>query len=118
MTYSIVARDPATGELGVAVQSHWFSVGPVVPWARAGGGAVATQANTEISYGPRGLDLMAAGADAPTALAQLVARDPQSASSQVAVIDVKGAVAVHAGEAAWRRPAIVRVTGSPARPTS
>ena len=51
-TYSIVARDPATGELGVAVQSHWFSVGSVVPWAEAGAGAVATQSFVEASYGP------------------------------------------------------------------
>jgi uncharacterized Ntn-hydrolase superfamily protein len=56
MTYSIVARDPATGELGVAVQSHWFSVGPIVPWAEPGVGAVATQANVQPSYGPHGLD--------------------------------------------------------------
>jgi uncharacterized Ntn-hydrolase superfamily protein len=62
LTYSIVARDPSTGELGVAVQSHWFSVGSIVPWARPGVGAVATQANAEVSYGPRALELLAAGA--------------------------------------------------------
>ena len=58
MTYSIVARDPETGEFGVAVQSHWFAAGSVVPWAEAGVGAVATQAQAEMSYGPRGLALM------------------------------------------------------------
>jgi uncharacterized Ntn-hydrolase superfamily protein len=55
--YSIVARDPATGDMGVAVQSHWFSVGAIVPWAEARVGAVATQAFVEASYGPLGLDL-------------------------------------------------------------
>ncbi len=100
MTYSIVARDPQTGELGVAVQSHWFSVGPIVPWALAGVGAVATQANVEISYGPRALELMQRGATGPEALEQLVAEDPGSAGRQVAVIDAAGRVAVHTGEAA------------------
>src|SRR6266481_4233571 len=57
-TFSIVARDPVTGDLGVAVQSHWFSVGSLVTWAEAGVGAVATQAIVEPSYGPRGLELM------------------------------------------------------------
>lgn len=96
-TYSIVARDPATGDLGVAVQSHWFSVGPIVPWAVPGVGAVATQANVEISYGPRALELMAAGADARSALAELLAQDPLSASRQVAVVDAQGSVAAHTG---------------------
>lgn len=68
MTYSIMARDRGTGEPGVAVQSHYFSVGPVVPWVEAGVGAVATQAMVEISYGPRGLELMRAGATAADAL--------------------------------------------------
>jgi uncharacterized Ntn-hydrolase superfamily protein len=71
MTYSIVARDAATGELGVAVQSHWFSVGPIVPWAMPGVGAVASQANVDVSCGPRGLALLQSGLDAPTALEQL-----------------------------------------------
>ena len=61
VTYSIVARDPDTGELGVAVQSHWFAVGPSVPWARPGVGAIATQANIEVSYGPRALELLRGG---------------------------------------------------------
>ena len=96
-TYSIVARDPATGELGVAVQSHWFSVGPIVPWARAGVGAVATQANAELSYGPRGLELMAAGYSAADTLATLLAQDPLTESRQVAVVDASGRVAAHTG---------------------
>jgi uncharacterized Ntn-hydrolase superfamily protein len=97
-TYSIVARDPATGELGVAVQSHYFSVGPIVPWARAGVGAVATQANVQVSYGPQALDLLAAGATAAEALAELVAKDDESGERQVAVIDATGQVATHTGE--------------------
>ncbi|HEX8747101.1 MAG TPA: DUF1028 domain-containing protein, partial [Pyrinomonadaceae bacterium] len=64
-TFSIVARDPATGEMGVAVQSHWFSVGAVVPWAEAGVGAIATQSFVDPSYGKLGLDLMRAGKSAP-----------------------------------------------------
>ena len=97
MTYSIVARDPATGELGVAVQSHWFAVGPIVPWAESGVGAVATQANVEPSYGPRALELIRAGATAPQALERLVAEDSGSAGRQVAVVDAAGRVAAHTG---------------------
>ena len=67
-TYSIVARDPETGQLGVAVQSHWFSVGSVVPWVKAGVGAVATQSLTDVTYGPLGLELMQAGKTAEQAL--------------------------------------------------
>ena len=96
-TYSIVARDPVTGALGVAVQSHWFSVGPIVPWARAGVGAVATQANAEVSYGPHGLTLLERGADATQALGQLVAADPGAAGRQVAIVDAHGGVAAHTG---------------------
>jgi uncharacterized Ntn-hydrolase superfamily protein len=99
MTYSIVARDPATGELGVAVQSHWFNVGPIVPWARPGVGAVATQANAEVAYGPRALDLLAQGVSAPEALARLLAEDPLAESRQVAIVDARGAVAAHTGAA-------------------
>lgn len=97
MTYSIVARDPDTGELGVAVQSHWFSVGPIVPWARPGVGAVATQANAEVAYGPRALELLARGSDAKSALARLLDDDPGAAGRQVAVVDAAGRVAVHTG---------------------
>jgi uncharacterized Ntn-hydrolase superfamily protein len=97
-TYSIVARDPDTGELGVAVQSHWFSVGPLVPWARAGVGAVATQANVDVSYGPHALDLLAHGANAEQALSELLAKDPGAHGRQVAIIDAHGMVAAHTGQ--------------------
>ncbi|MDQ3107796.1 MAG: DUF1028 domain-containing protein [Actinomycetota bacterium] len=97
MTYSIVARDPATGELGVAVQSHYFGVGPVVPWLRPGVGAVATQAMVEIAYGPRTLDLLAAGHTPQAALDELTAADEAAAIRQVATVDVTGAVATHTG---------------------
>jgi len=99
-TYSIVARDPATGELGVAVQSHWFSVGPIVPWAEAGVGAVATQSFVDPSYGPLGLELMKAGRSATAALAGLVAADEHPQVRQVAMIDADGDVAAHTGESA------------------
>jgi uncharacterized Ntn-hydrolase superfamily protein len=99
MTYSIVARDQKTGELGVAVQSHWFSVGPLVPWARVGVGAVATQANVEVSYGPKALDLMSAGASADEALAELLSQDDGAHGRQVAVVDAHGRVAAHTGPA-------------------
>jgi uncharacterized Ntn-hydrolase superfamily protein len=99
-TYSIVARDPATGQLGVAVQSHWFSVGPLVPWAEAGVGAVATQSFVEASYGPLGLELMRAGKTAEQALNALIAGDPHPEVRQVAFIDAAGRVAVHTGEKA------------------
>jgi uncharacterized Ntn-hydrolase superfamily protein len=97
VTYSIVARDPITGELGVAVQSHWFAVGPIVPWARPGVGAIATQANVEVSYGPRGLELLERGASAPDALDQLLGEDPGAVGRQVAILDAHGRVAVHTG---------------------
>lgn len=97
-TYSIVARDAETGELGVAVQSHWFSVGSVVSWARAGVGAVATQSLVEPAYGPRALDLLAEGAGAPEALRRLVADDVHARVRQVAVVDATGGVAVHTGD--------------------
>lgn len=98
MTYSIVARDAGTGELGVAVQSHFFAVGPVVPWLRPGVGAVATQAMAELSYGPLALDLLAAGRSPQRALEILTGADPGAATRQVAVLDAAGAVAVHTGE--------------------
>ena len=96
-TYSIVARDPATGDLGVAVQSHWFNVGAMVPWAEAGVGAVATQSFVDPSYGRLGLDLMRAGKSAPEALKALLAADPERETRQVAMVDAKGRVAVHTG---------------------
>jgi uncharacterized Ntn-hydrolase superfamily protein len=96
-TYSIVARDSMTGEFGVAVQSHWFSVGTVVSWAEAGVGAVATQSLAEISYGPLGLELMKAGKTARQALDALLVADPNSDVRQVAMVDAEGGVAVHTG---------------------
>jgi len=97
-TYSIVARDPETGQLGVAVQSNWFSVGAIVPWAEAGVGAVATQSFVEPAYGPLGLALMRAGKSAPDALKSLLASDAQASVRQVAMIDAGGRVATHTGE--------------------
>ena len=97
MTYSIVARDPETGQLGVAVQSHAFSVGPIVPWARAGVGAVATQSIVDPGYGLKGLELLASGRSAEQALAELVAADEGAAVRQVAMADAHGVVAVHTG---------------------
>ncbi|MFQ5877718.1 MAG: DUF1028 domain-containing protein [Acidobacteriota bacterium] len=96
-TYSIVARDPDTGQLGVAVQSHWFSVGPLVPWAEAGVGAVATQSFVRVDYGPEGLALMKRGVPAPEALRRLLEADEARAVRQVAMIDARGRVAAHTG---------------------
>jgi uncharacterized Ntn-hydrolase superfamily protein len=96
-TYSIVARDARTGEIGVAVQSHWFSVGSVVPWAEAGVGAVATQSFVNPAYGPKGLDLMRAGRPAAGALQSLLGEDEGRDVRQVAMIDAAGRVAVHTG---------------------
>jgi len=96
-TYSIVARDAATGELGVAVQSHWFSVGSSVPWAEAGVGAVATQSFTDPTYGAMGLALMRAGKSAPEALKALLAGDPDREVRQVAMVDAQGRAAAHTG---------------------
>lgn len=96
-TYSIVARDPATGELGVAVQSHWFSVGSIVTWAESGVGAVATQSFVDPSYGKLGLGLMQLGRSAPDALKGLLAADEGRELRQVAVIDAQGRVAAHTG---------------------
>ena len=97
MTYSIVARDQQTGELGVAVQSHWFGVGRAVPWAAPNVGAVATQANIRTAYGPEALELLAAGVSAEDALAQLTASDPGAATRQLAIVDAHGGVAAHTG---------------------
>jgi len=96
-TYSIVARDSVTGEMGVAVQSHYFSVGPVVPWAEAGVGAIATQSLVLVDYGPRGLELMRTGMSAHQALAALTAADPGVDGRQVAMVDAHGDVAAHTG---------------------
>ena len=96
-TYSIVARDPRTGELGAAVQSHYFSVGPVVPWVEAGVGAVCTQSLVLVDYGPNGLELMRAGLTAPQALDSLLRADEHREVRQVAMVDAQGNVAAHTG---------------------
>ena len=97
-TYSIVAYDERTGQFGVAVQSHWFSVGALVPWAKAGVGAVATQSFVKVEYGPDGIALMEAGKSAKEALNQLISKDSGQAVRQVAMIDNKGSVVAHTGE--------------------
>jgi uncharacterized Ntn-hydrolase superfamily protein len=97
MTYSMVARDPSTGQLGVAVQSHYFSVGSIVTWAEPGVGAVATQSFAEPAYGPRGLELIRSGRSAAGALGELIDEDAGEATRQVAIIDNAGRVAVHTG---------------------
>jgi uncharacterized Ntn-hydrolase superfamily protein len=96
-TFSIVARDSATGEMGVAVQSHWFSVGSIVPWAEAGVGAVATQSFVDPSYGKLGLDLMRVGRSAPDTLQGLVEADQGAEVRQVAMIDTEGRVSAFTG---------------------
>ena len=96
-TYSIAAYDPASGQIGVAVQSHWLSVGSIVTWAEAGIGAVATQSFVEPSYGPLGLQLLRAGKTAPEALAALLLTDKYPGVRQVAMVDNLGNVAVHTG---------------------
>jgi uncharacterized Ntn-hydrolase superfamily protein len=97
-TYSIVAYDRETGELGVAVQSHWFSVGAIVPWAEAGVGAVATQSFVDPSYGALGLELMRAGKSAEEALNGLISADKTPEVRQVAMVDASGRVAVYTGK--------------------
>jgi uncharacterized Ntn-hydrolase superfamily protein len=96
-TFSIVARDPVTGEMGVAVQSHWFSVGSIVTWAEAGVGAIATQSFVDPSYGFKGLELMRGGVPAPEALKRLADADAQREVRQVAMIDGQGRVAALTG---------------------
>ncbi|MCZ6835212.1 MAG: DUF1028 domain-containing protein [Planctomycetota bacterium] len=96
-TYSIVARDPETGDLGVAVQSHWFSVGSVVPWAEAGIGAVATQSFVNPAYGELGLNFMKLGTSAPDALRSIIEGDAGRDVRQVAMIDARGRVDAHTG---------------------
>jgi uncharacterized Ntn-hydrolase superfamily protein len=96
-TFSIVACDPATGELGVAVQSKYFGVGSVVPWAEAGVGAVATQSYAKMGYGPDGLKLMREGKSPREALDALLAADPQRALRQIGFVDAQGRTAAHTG---------------------
>src|ERR1700694_3682443 len=97
MTYSIVARDKKTGEFGVAVQSHYFQVSPAVPWGLAGVGAVATQSQVNISYGPLGLEFLQAGYTAEQTLKALTAGDPHAELRQCAIVDAAGNVAAHTG---------------------
>lgn len=96
-TFSIVARDPETGQMGVAVQSNWFSVGSLVSWAEAGVGAVATQSFVNVSFGPRGLKLLKQGKTASEALKILIDSDEGRDVRQVAIIDAQGNVAAHTG---------------------
>ena len=96
-TFSIVGRDPATGEVGVAVQSKFFAVGAVVPWAKAGVGAIATQAFANTTFGPRGLELLAAGHTAQETLDRLLSDDPGREQRQVGIVDAEGGVASFTG---------------------
>jgi len=96
-TFSIVARDPATGQMGVAVQSHWFSVGSIVPWAAAGVGAIATQSMVNPNYGSLGLDLLRGGLPADAVLKALLTADEGRDLRQVAIVDAAGRVAAHTG---------------------
>src|ERR1700678_677105 len=97
MTYSIVARDEATGQLGVAAQSCYFALGSVLPWARAGVGAVATQSMVDPGYGPRCLALLADGGGAADALARVRAADDGREVRQVGVVSASGEVSSFTG---------------------
>ncbi len=109
MTYSIVARDGQTGELGVAVQSHYFQVGPVVPWALAGVGAIATQSLVNVGFGPMGLELLRGGCSPEQAVKALLAGDAHPEVRQLAIVDAGGRAAAHTG--AKCIPAAGHVTG-------
>ncbi len=97
MTFSIVALDATTGELGIAVQSKFLAVGAVVPWAKAGIGAIATQSRANTSYGPRGLDLLARGLDPGSVAERLVAEDADRAKRQFGIVDARGRAATYTG---------------------
>jgi len=97
-TYSVVAHDAVTGEMGVAVQSHWFSVGSIVSWAESGAGAIATQSFVNVSFGPRGLDLLKEGNSAEEVLQSLIASDEGRDFRQLAIVDSEGRVAVYTGK--------------------
>ena len=96
-TFSIVARDPQTGEMGVAVASRFFSVGSVVPYARADAGAVATQANANVAWGPRGLALLAQGKTAQQTLRELLRSDKDPKARQVGIVAADGTSATYSG---------------------
>ena len=97
-TFSIVARDANTGEMAVGVQSHWFSVGALVPWGKSGVGVVATQSFVNPAYGPKGLALMEEGLSPAEALSKLVSEDDGKEYRQVAFLDTSGRAAAHTGE--------------------
>ncbi|HEY8179646.1 MAG TPA: DUF1028 domain-containing protein [Candidatus Limnocylindria bacterium] len=97
MTYSIVARDPETGRFGIAVQSHYLGVGPVVPWLEAGVGAVATQASVNVAFGPIGLEMLRAGVSAEETVAAVLAGDANPQVRQLGVVDAQGRAAAHTG---------------------
>src|SRR6188472_2034658 len=97
MTYSIVARDPQTGRFGIAVQSHFLGVGPVVPWLEAGVGGVATQASVNTAFGPIGLEMLRAGSSAEETVAAVLAGDANPQVRQLGVVDAQGRAAAHTG---------------------
>jgi uncharacterized Ntn-hydrolase superfamily protein len=97
-TYSIVARDAKTGEMGVAVQSHWYSVGTIVSWGEAGVGVIATQSLVNVSFGPRGLDLLKSGLTAHEVLDKLIEEDEGRDFRQAAILDINGNVAAYTGK--------------------
>ncbi|MBA2287236.1 MAG: DUF1028 domain-containing protein [Ktedonobacteraceae bacterium] len=101
MTFSIVARDPQTGELGIAVQSKFLAVGAVVPWAKAGVGAIATQSFAHTGYGPRGLEFLTDGLSAAQIVARLTAEDEERDQRQVGVVGVTGEPATYTGSACF-----------------
>lgn len=101
MTFSIVARDLQTGELGIAVQSRFLAVGAIVPWAKAGIGAIATQSRANTSYGPRGLELLASGLSAAETLTRLINEDDGWAERQVGIVGASGKPATYTGESCF-----------------
>ena len=96
-TFSIVAHDPHNGDLGVAVQSKYFSVGPIVPWAQAGVGAIATQASANVAYGPEGLRLLAEGLSPDEVIRRLTGADERREHRQLGIVDATGNAAAHTG---------------------
>ena len=97
-TYSIVARDPETGEMGVAVQSHWFSVGSIVSWGEAGVGVVSTQSFVNPAFGPDGIELLKTGLTADQVVDKLIAEDEGRDVRQLAILDVNGNVKSYTGK--------------------
>src|SRR4051812_2777378 len=114
-TFSIVARDPQTGQIGVAVQSHWFAVGQIVPWAEAGIGAVATQSFVDPSYGQLGLDLLRTGKSAPDALRGLLGPGPSWEGRQGGMVQGNGNRAAIPGAHGHQAGGGIVGNGSPAK---